>query len=358
MNGRLSARDRVLVRMPSWLGDFVMAEPVVRALCEQGGERVTIAGPARLLELLDGRFPASRRLPITPREPEDESSWRGHDFAILLNGSFRSAWTALTAGIPSRAGFARGGRSLLLTHAFEPARERGGVPPFLGRAGRMPRYLPRPFGSACVELASWIGLTVRERTPRLLVSARARESANERLARAGLAAGESFVLVNAGSRPGSAKGLPPDRLAAAIDACAAELALPFVIACGPGEEENARATATLVRGARSVLLDEPAISLPELVFLSSAAGLVLTTDSGPRHLAHAFATPTVVLCGPTDPRHTAEHPANVRVLRETVPCGPCHRERCPLHGHRAHACMRAIEPIAIAVGAVSLVGAP
>lgn len=354
MSGRLADTDRVLLRTPSWLGDFVMAEPVLRALCERGGERVTMSGPARLLELLDGRFPETRRARISEREPEGASDWRGADFAILLNGSFRSAWTAFAAGIPARAGFARGGRSPLLTHAFVPARERGGVPASLGRAGRFPRHLPRPFGAACVELAGWLGLTVRERVPRLLVSDRAREAANERLLRAGLAAGEPFVLVNAGARPGSAKGFPPERLAAALDLCAKRGTLPFVIACAPGEEENARATAALARRARVILLDQPAVGLPELVFLSSAARLVLTTDSGPRHLAQAFDTPTLVLCGPTDPRHTAEHPANVRVLRVTVPCGPCHRERCPLTGERRHVCMKSIEPEAIAHAAEAL----
>jgi heptosyltransferase-2 len=325
-----------------------MAEPVLRGLCEWGGERVTLAGPARLLELLDGRFSTSRRMPISAREPENAPEWRGFDFAILFNGSFRSAWTAFTARIPARAGFARGGRGILLTHAFEPARERGGVPPFLGRAGRFPRYLPRPFGAACVELASWIGLTVCDRSPRLLVSTRARDTANERLVRAGLSAGEPFVLVNAGARPESAKGFPPDRLAAALDACAADTALPFVIACAPGEEANARQAVQHAQRARVVLLDEPAIGLSELVFLSSSAALVITTDSGPRHLAQAFETPTIVLCGPTDPRHTAEHAANVRVLRVSVPCGPCHRERCPLARERNHVCMKSIEPEAIA----------
>jgi heptosyltransferase-2 len=348
MNGRLSGADRVLLRTPSWLGDFVMAEPVLRALCEWGGERVTIAGPPRFLELLDGRFAATRRMPISEREPENVASWRGFDVAILLNGSFRSAWTAFTAGIPARVGFARGGRGLLLTHAFVPAREHGGVPMHIGRAGRYPRYLPRPFGAACVELATWIGLTVRERSPRLLVSTRARDAANERLRRAGLAVGEPFVLVNAGARPDSAKGFPPDRLAAALDACAADTPLPFVLACAPDEEPNARETAALVRRARVVRLDEPAVGLPELVFLSSAARLVVTTDSGPRHLAQAFETPTVVLCGPTDPRHTAEHGANVRVLRVSVPCGPCHREQCALIGEPHHLCMKSIEPDAIA----------
>lgn len=358
MKGRLIDSDRIIVRAPSWLGDFVMAEPIVRALCERGAERVAIAAPERLLGLIDARFPNAVRLPISTHAPERARTYEGRDCALLLNGSFQSAWSAWSAGVPLRAGFARGGRAPLLTHAIVPARERGGVPAGLGRAGPFPRALPRPFGAACVELAGAIGLTVRARVPRLLVSDRARDRTNERLMGAGLASGERFVLVNAGSRPGSAKGCPPESLSVTLDALARSVACPFVIACAPGEEESARATVALVRRARKIALVEPAVDLAELVFLSSAAALVLTTDNGARHVAQAFATPTLVLCGPTDPRHTAEHPANVRVVRVRVPCGPCHRERCPLQGESHHACMTRIDPAEIVRAAEELLATP
>jgi heptosyltransferase-2 len=373
MTGRLTIDDRVLVRMPNWLGDFVMAEPLVRALYERleragRGERITLAAPGRLLELFDGRFALARRLAVPAHAPIDARTWRGHDAAVLLDGSTRSAWAAFVARIPLRAGFAGGARAALLTDAFTPARERGRTPLGLGIRGQLPRRLPRPFGSSCIELGGWLGIAVSETTPRLAVHAGALARIRARLAQArvGTAASESpstgsggssaagFVLANAGARPASSKAFPAASFAAALDELARESELPIVIACGPGEETNARETARACARARVVLFDDPPVELAELVALTSLAELVVGPDSGPRHLAVALGVPVVAVCGPTDPRHTADHLARTRIVRVEVPCGPCHRERCPLAGDAHELCMHAIDPRAVATAAGEL----
>ena len=356
-------RERVLLRLPSWLGDLVACEPVVRAFArrwaEDGApERLTLAAPARLLALFDGRFEAARRLATDRGTGPGARAWRGHDLALLLDGSTRSAWRAFAAGIPRRVGFARGAKGLLLTDAIVPARELGATPPGLGRAGRFPRWLPRPFGSACAELAALLGVPVVDRAPRLEVDERARTEALARLARGGLREGEPFVLANAGSRPGSAKGLPPEVLARALDALAEELALPVVLACAPGEQARARETALRCARARTLLLDEPPSPLAELVALSSLARLVVGADGGARHVAVAVGTPVVAVCGPTDPRHTAEHLARTRVVRVEVPCGPCHREVCPIARDGERACFRRVDAGEVAAAALGLLRGP
>jgi heptosyltransferase-2 len=68
------------------------------------------------------------------------------------------------------------------------------------------------------------------------------------------------------------------------------------------------------------------------------ARLLVTTDTGPRHVATAFGTPAVVVMGPTDPRHTASNLDRTRVLRVDVECGPCHLKTCPID----HRCMTAL----------------
>src|SRR6185503_18737003 len=62
---RLGRRARVLVRLPAWLGDFVMSEPIVRALeawLEDG--TLTLCARAEHLALFEGRFPRARRMPV------------------------------------------------------------------------------------------------------------------------------------------------------------------------------------------------------------------------------------------------------------------------------------------------------
>jgi heptosyltransferase-2 len=354
MSARLTPATRVLVRAPSWLGDFVMAEPVLRVLNERrlriGAAALSIAAPPALFELLDGRYRGVHNVPVN-----EVRAWRGHDLALLLTGSLRSAWMAFAAGIGERVGWARDGRGLLLTDAARPALERGRTPLTLGRRGRVPRILPRPFGSTCVELAARIGVTVRDRAPRLVPADSAMERVAARLEGMGLGADEPFVLANAGGRAHSAKAYPPASWSRLFDECARRVDLPIVALCGPGEEPALREACAGAREARPLPWIDPVSDLPELLALCRRARVLVTADSGPRHLAAAVGTPVAIVCGPTDPRHSADHPVATRVLRFPVDCGPCHRERCPLSGEAHHACMRGIDPAPLAAALAELV---
>ena len=80
--------------------------------------------------------------------------------------------------------------------------------------------------------------------------------------------------------------------------------------------------------------------LEGLKALIARAELVLTNDTGPRHIAVALGRPVVVLMGPTDPRHTASNLERQRVLREPVDCSPCQKKVCPID----HRCMTRLQP--------------
>ncbi len=334
--------DRLLVRVPDWLGDLVMAEPALRALHERVREldgALTLAGSPRLFEVFDGRLDGVRRV-----DADDANAWRGHDVALLLTGSFRSAWSAARALIPRRVGQARDGRTWLLTQSVVPARELGATPLTLGIHGPFPRYLPRPFGATCVELAHSLGATVRDTRPRLEPSNAGLGALAKRLKSFGLRSDESFVLANVGARSGSAKGWPAESWASALSG----FELPIVLVGGPTEEPVLERVRALTRDARVFACLEPLAGLGELVALCAAARLVLTADAGPRHVANAVGAPLVVVCGPSDPRHTADHNSRTLVLRAPVDCGPCHRERCPLSGEGELRCMRDVEPQRVA----------
>lgn len=359
---RLGPEDRVLVRAPSWLGDFLMAEPFLRALFESRAEgardpadlRISLAGPARFLELFEDRFPGVRRIPLTTAtevgpaiEPE---VWKGHDVAIFLDGSTRSVWRAIRAGIPRRVGWARGGRRWLLTDAVSPARELGRVPLGLGRAGRFPRYLPRPFASVCHELASLLGVQLYDVRPRIEVAELQRAAVRARMERLGANPDAPYLVVNVGARAGSAKAYPPESWAQVLAALAASGDVSgsdlLFLTGGPGEEERVEQVAASVSkdlGARVRAVDPPP-RLGELAAWCAGARLTLTADGGVRHVAAAVGSPRVVLFGPTDPRHTAEVWPDEQHVRVEVDCGPCHRERCPLNGPNAHRCMTELDP--------------
>ena len=129
-------------------------------------------------------------------------------------------------------------------------------------------------------------------------------------------------------------------MARVADAFQAEPGTRALLLCGPGEEGLAR---ELEQAMNTVPINTAAELLP-LDLLKVAlhrADLLITTDTGPRHMAIALGTPAVVLMGPTDPRYTNSHLGPTVVLRrDDVPCVPCHLKVCPID----HRCMEWITP--------------
>jgi len=78
-------------------------------------------------------------------------------------------------------------------------------------------------------------------------------------------------------------------------------------------------------------------SLKELAYLLSLSNLLITTDSGPMHIASAMGTPTVALFGPTAPWKTGPYCNNAIIIRNQLPCSPCFKRRCD-----SSACMEEI----------------
>lgn len=75
-------------------------------------------------------------------------------------------------------------------------------------------------------------------------------------------------------------------------------------------------------------------SLHELVKIIAAAGLVLTTDSGPAHVANASGVQTIVLFGAGNENNTAPfNKTNRTIIRlGTLDCEPCVKNKCLLYG--------------------------
>jgi len=71
-------------------------------------------------------------------------------------------------------------------------------------------------------------------------------------------------------------------------------------------------------------------TLRELACIYREAALLVTTDSGPMHLAATMGTPVVALFGPTDPARTGPYGPEHRIIRKVLSCSPCFRKRCEM----------------------------
>ena len=246
---------------------------------------------------------------------------------MLLPDSVRTALPAFLARVPTRVGYARDlARRALLTRSLKPPRQAGKRLPI----SMIERYLRITRALDCVDAGQELELPVDET---------AADAIARRLAELGVPDRDGLLVVAPGASYGSSKLWPVEHFASACDEIADAWDLRVVLAPGPGEEQIASEIGALMKQPGLNLVD-PVTSLAELVALLQRATLLLSNDTGPRHIAVALGRPVIVVMGPTDSRHTAHLLDNQRVLLEEVDCAPCHLKTCPTD----HRCMTLLRP--------------
>jgi 3-deoxy-D-manno-octulosonic-acid transferase/heptosyltransferase-1 len=86
-----------------------------------------------------------------------------------------------------------------------------------------------------------------------------------------------------------------------------------------------------------------------LAALYEKAEALISTDTGPMHVAAAMGTPVIALFGPTAPWRTGPFGSGHTIIQKGIPCSPCFKKKC------AHLdCMNEIE-VAEVLSAVSKV---
>jgi len=323
MSSDLSRTGRLAVRAPNWVGDLVMATPILAAaVSDPRWDDVCLVVRGHLAPLL-ADAPWQDRIETIAASREETGFLRESrpDAVLLLPNSFGAAWRAFRAGVRVRAGSALSGRRWLLTHSF--------VPPT--RAGRR---VPVPTAHLHRDAAGLLGIRVPDLHPRLWVRQELRERVREELAAAGLERGAPYVLCCPGAAFGAAKLWPPERFAEVLDALYESRGWRAVISGGPGEEPLMRAVRDNCRHDALELSEVPR-DLERLKAIVRDARLLLVGDSGPRWVAAAFDVPCVTIMGPNFPELTATSLEACRVVRlDHLECAPCIQRRCPLGHHR------------------------
>jgi heptosyltransferase-2 len=330
---------RVMVRMPNWIGDAVMATPALAAIRENFPEAQIMVVANPLVANLFDFHPCCDRVFVFDKRDRHQGAagfWQfcrdlrreRFDLAVLLQNAFEAALMAVLAGIPLRAGYRTDGRGLLLT---------AGVPTVDKKHGlhHVDYYL---------RILQHLGLAAGSRQLRLAL-----DPAEEQWAAGCLGPGE-WLAVNPGASYGSAKRWIPERFAAVADGLAAEYGVKVVLTGGPGERKIG---ADIVQAMRHHPLNLiGSTSVRELMAVLSRCRLMVTNDSGPMHIAAAFGVPTVAVFGPTDHTTTSPLGENCRIVRNAVDCAPCMLRECPID----HRCMERITADAVLSAARELLG--
>jgi len=283
--------EHLLVVMPSWIGDIVMATPALRALREAHPRmRITATLRPGLRPILEGASfvdaieDAGFRGMLGPLRDGRRLASLEADTALLLPNSPRSALFARLAGASRRIGYATQGRRWLLTDPIEPKTKTATPTTTLDDYARL------------IEKAFQI--EIRDRTPRLGVD-EAQHAAGDDLLR-GLKG--PFVVLNPGANRED-KRWPAESFTAVADHLRARHDVTVLVNGSPAEAEL---VARIVERSKPGVIDLPARggSIAALKSIIARSKLLITNDTGPRHLAAGLGIPSVVLFGPTDRRFT------------------------------------------------------
>lgn len=300
--------QRILVVAPNWIGDALMAQPLLARLKESGAS----------LDVLAPEWVA----PVVRRMPEvDEviaapfrhgplqlgSRWRlgrslarrGYEAAYVLPNTWKSALVPFFARIPERIGYVGELRYGLLNSLHKATKA------------------PMPVHYAL--LAGKIGMETLPR-PHLEVSP---SEIAETARRFGL--GGDYTVLCPGAEYGPAKRWPY------FKDLAQKLGKPVVVL---GSASDAQAGSGLP-GLNLI----GKTSLDEAIRLIAGAAAVVSNDSGLMHVAAALGRPQVALFGSSSPEHTPPASARARVLWLKLECSPCFERECPLGHFR---CMKEI----------------
>jgi len=353
----MSTPQKILVVQPNWVGDAVMATPTLRAVRELYPDAHISYLMRRYVKDLYGGMPWADQI-LTYRTGKTKAkAGKGtfdlagrlragrFDLAILLPNSFKTALVCKMANIPRIFGYDRDGRGFLLTDRLLPVKDKG-------------KFVPTPIVYSYLGLARYLGSKHRDVRMQLFVTDSDRRDAQDVLARCGLdrdlsrpaSAGQPpLIVLNPGAQYGAAKLWKSDCFAELADRFIDDLGATVLLSAAPRERTIVESIQRRMKHA-AVDLSTKGMTLGSLKEIIRRCDLMVTNDTGPRHIAAAMDVPVVTVFGPTHPEWTEIYFAKERQVAVKVFCGPCQKKTCPLD----HRCMTRVTPAMVWDAAMQL----
>lgn len=344
--------NKVMIRVPNWVGDAVMAVPALRELRRIFRDaRVTLVARPWVAGLFDGEALSDDVISVEDANGilDKATSFiklaralrrERFDAAVLLQNAAGAALLSRAAGVRFIAGYPTDGRGALLHFrvAFEPNyKTLHQVRYYLNIAQELERNLT---GETHIEIESL--------QPTLHASREAQERAWQIMESLGLRRRAPLLVINPGATNSRAKQWLPERFAAVADRIAEEYGFQSVIIGASGDREAAEEVARRMRSRVVSLAGKTSIA--ELKAVLSCSSLVISNDTGAAHVSAALDVATVVVFGPTE--HACTRPLSNKavVVRRPVECSPCMLRDCPID----HRCMTGVEADDVYLAAQSL----
>jgi lipopolysaccharide heptosyltransferase II len=298
----------ILVRMPNWMGDCIMATPILQDVKTAfPAARLTALCKHPIHALLEHHPYVDDIWPLTGAKETATKIRKSHfDLGILLTNSLSTAWMLFHGNISTRIGFRRGIRSLLLTSAVSIPKE--------------PEHLVMTYK----RLLEPLGIPRSPSVPTIFVTNQEKNWAKDFLQ----AQQSPIIGVHPVATYGSAKCWPTERFREVTEQL---LRIQPCTILYFGNEQSAKVVQQIVKGFPPCVINLAGKTTGrELASLLQKCNLLLTNDSGPMHLADAMNVPVIALFGSTSDVKTGPYRKYGQVIHKHVPCSPCFLRTCPI----------------------------
>ncbi|HYD80967.1 MAG TPA: lipopolysaccharide heptosyltransferase II [Paucimonas sp.] len=317
---------RTLVISPNWIGDAVMAQPLLRLLRERDPAcPIDVLAPAWVAPVwravgevdtvIEAPFKHGKLQWAERREFARRLRERGYAQAYVLPNTLKFALIPWLAGIPRRIGYKGEMRYGLINVMHHDDK-------------RAPRPMVSFYAALATAPASSAPPPSALPRPALTVSSAQLEGT---IAQFGLRGAAPLVVFAPGAEFGAAKRWPASHFAGLAEKVLhAHPTARIALLGSPKDKEVCDAIAA---SAPHVVSLAGETTLDQAIALIAAADAVVSNDSGLLHIASALNRPIVALYGPTDPGHAPPFSDVAASLSLQLDCAPCRQRECPL-GHQ------------------------
>lgn len=320
----LLVMPRVLVIAPNWIGDCVMAQPLLTLLKkEYPNQPIDVLAPSWVAPVLRAMAEVDTVLetPFKHGALQLRERWRfaqilrrrGYSAAYVLPNTIKFALLPWLAGIKKRVGYKGESRYGLINimHHDDAAAPRAMVPFYSALASaptdKVPTQLPRPA---------------------LLVT---QTQIDEVLTALGLSAKNKLIAFAPGAEFGNAKRWPTMHFARLASSILQSYPDAQIVLLGSSKDnaicDEIKALCPSVHHLAGKT------SLTQAIALIASSAAIVSNDSGLLHIASALNRPVIALYGPTDPDHAPPFSDIAHSLSLRLACAPCKQRECPL-GHQ------------------------
>lgn len=323
-------KDGIVVRVPNWLGDVVMAIPALMQLkkmlpeycglfviCSEGAQKLLEALP--IIDYVVVLEKAHRNW--SRRDLKRVSQLRA-GIGILFNNSLRDAVFMRLARIPHLYGARARGRSPLLTRAFAFPARTGAV---LNNLHHASKYLAM---AKALGASDWNGGLPEFRMEYALCQAGPEVRA--------LCGHAKLMTIAAGAAYGSSKRWDAEKFGEVAKWWIKKGGMVAVLGSAKEKEIASGVVENLPSGRAYNMAGKT--DMCELLYLLFNAQVCVANDSGIMHLSAILGRPGVAIFGPTDYSATGPMSEHWRIVYKKRDCSPCFRRECP---YGPNECMRA-----------------